>query len=69
MRSASVVFGAATRNFLTFMKGTTVKSATAALLALMMMLVAGCNTVEGAGKDVKAGGQAIEKSADKAKTY
>jgi predicted small secreted protein len=44
-----------------------VKTATAGLLALMMMLVAGCNTVEGAGKDVKAGGQAIEKAADKAK--
>ena len=43
------------------------KTATAALLALMMMFVAGCNTVEGAGKDVKAGGQAIEKAADKAK--
>ena len=43
------------------------KTATAALLALMMMLVTGCNTVEGAGKDVKAGGQAIEKAADKAK--
>ena len=43
------------------------KSATAALLALMMMFVAGCNTVEGAGKDVKAGGQAIENAADKAK--
>ena len=67
MRSASVVFGAATRNLPNPMKGTIVKSATAALLALMMMLVAGCNTVEGAGKDVKAGGQAIEKAADKAK--
>ena len=43
------------------------KTSAAALLAVMMMLVAGCNTVEGAGKDVKAGGQAIEKAADKAK--
>ena len=44
------------------------KTATAALLAvMMMMLVAGCNTVEGAGKDVSAGGAAIEKAADKAK--
>ena len=43
------------------------KTATALVLAAMMMLVAGCNTVEGAGKDVKAGGQAIEKAADKAK--
>ena len=31
--------------------------------------VAGCNTVEGVGKDVKATGQAIEKAADKNKTY
>jgi predicted small secreted protein len=31
--------------------------------------LAGCNTVEGAGKDIKATGQAIEKAADKNKTY
>jgi len=28
---------------------------------------AGCNTIEGVGKDVKATGQAIENTADKAK--
>jgi predicted small secreted protein len=39
------------------------------LLAAMMIALAGCNTVEGAGKDVKATGQAVEKAADKAKTY
>jgi predicted small secreted protein len=33
------------------------------------LLLAGCNTVEGAGKDVKATGQAVEKAADKAKAY
>jgi len=31
--------------------------------------LSGCNTVEGVGKDVKATGQAIEKAADKNKTY
>jgi predicted small secreted protein len=31
--------------------------------------VAGCNTIEGAGKDVKAAGGAIEKAAEKTKTY
>ena len=42
-----------------------------ALLALagLTVVVAGCNTVEGAGKDIKAGGAAIEKSADQAKKY
>ena len=42
-----------------------------ALLALagFAVVVAGCNTVEGAGKDIKAGGAAIEKSADQAKKY
>ena len=29
--------------------------------------LAGCNTVEGAGKDVKAAGGAVERAADKAK--
>ena len=41
----------------------------AALLALagMVLLVAGCNTIEGAGRDVKAAGSAIEKAADRTK--
>jgi predicted small secreted protein len=43
------------------------KTFVAALLAGMVVLVSGCNTVEGAGKDVKASGQAIERAADKAK--
>ncbi|WP_372396701.1 entericidin A/B family lipoprotein [Azospirillum sp. HJ39] len=33
------------------------------LVALAAML-AGCNTVEGAGQDVRAGGRAIERAAD-----
>jgi entericidin B len=40
-----------------------------ALLAGMIVSVTACNTVEGAGKDVKATGQAIENAADKRKTY
>jgi len=44
-------------------------------LAVLLSLIgfapvlAGCNTVEGVGKDVKASGQAIEKAAEKNKTY
>jgi len=39
---------------------------------LLMMLVAvsalaGCNTISGAGKDIEAGGKAIEKSAEDTK--
>jgi len=43
----------------------------AALLALagFVLGVAACNTVAGAGADVKAAGGAVEKAADKAKTY
>lgn len=37
----------------------------ASLFALMIL--AGCNTMEGVGKDIKKGGEAIEKAADKAK--
>jgi len=42
-----------------------------ALLALgaMVVVVAGCNTVAGAGADVKAAGAGVEKAADKAKPY
>jgi predicted small secreted protein len=40
-----------------------------ALLALagFAFALAGCNTVEGVGKDVKASGAAIEKAAEKSK--
>ena len=43
----------------------------ARLLALPFLCLAlsACNTIEGAGKDVKATGQAIENAADKRKTY
>ncbi|MGC2165030.1 MAG: entericidin A/B family lipoprotein [Gallionella sp.] len=36
-------------------------------LALMMaaLFLAGCNTMEGVGKDLKKGGEAIEKAATK----
>ncbi len=42
-----------------------------ALLSLLAfaLVAAGCYTVEGAGKDIKATGQAVEKAADKAKPY
>ena len=35
------------------------------LVALGTVLVAGCSTVEGFGKDVQKGGEAIERAADK----
>ena len=38
-------------------------------LIVLTLVLAGCNTIEGVGKDVKATGQAIEKAADKNKTY
>ena len=43
----------------------------AALMVLMgfAIALAACNTVEGAGKDVKAAGQGIEKAAAKSKSY
>jgi predicted small secreted protein len=43
----------------------------AALLALagVFFAAAGCNTIEGAGKDIKAAGGAIEKTAEKTKSY
>jgi len=36
-------------------------------LLAVCFAVAGCNTIEGVGKDVKNGGEAIEKAAEKAK--
>jgi entericidin B len=37
------------------------------LLAFTAPLLTGCNTVEGAGKDIKQGGQAIENEAKEQK--
>jgi predicted small secreted protein len=37
------------------------------LIAGLVAAIAGCNTVAGVGKDVKASGQAIENAADKSK--
>ena len=45
------------------------KLAALAALAGMVVVITACNTVEGAGKDVKAAGQGIEKAAEKTKPY
>lgn len=42
--------------------------ALAALLALSVLLTA-CNTISGAGQDLEAAGEAIEKKAEEKKTY
>jgi len=43
------------------------KLAAFAAMAGIVVGISACNTVEGAGKDVKATGQAIENAADKSK--
>jgi predicted small secreted protein len=40
-----------------------------AIAAVGALTLAGCNTIEGAGKDVKAAGGAVEKAAKSTKTY
>ena len=40
-----------------------------AIAGLAVAALTGCNTIEGAGKDVKAAGSAVEKAASKNKTY
>ncbi len=42
------------------------------VFTVMLMLqggLAGCNTIEGAGKDIRAAGKTIEDTAEKAKPY
>ena len=39
------------------------------VLSWAALALSGCNTIEGAGKDIKAAGGAIEKSAGKNKGY
>ena len=40
-----------------------------AVLTGFVFSLAACNTIEGAGKDVKAAGQGIEKAAERTKPY
>lgn len=42
------------------------KAIAAILAAAVLGLISGCNTVEGLGQDVQAGGRAVERAADKA---
>ena len=42
------------------------KSRLAILCAFVLAVLSGCNTVNGMGKDIKAGGQAIESAASSA---
>lgn len=35
------------------------------LLGMMVMFMVGCNTMEGAGRDVQRGGEALEDAADR----
>ena len=37
------------------------------VLIATIALLAACNTIQGVGKDIKKGGEVIEKAADKAK--
>jgi predicted small secreted protein len=48
-------------------KGPAMKALTTLVVAALLAALAGCNTVEGAGKDVKATGNAVERAADNAK--
>ncbi len=43
------------------------KAFIALIVGASFLMLGGCNTVEGAGKDVKAAGGAVERAADKAK--
>lgn len=36
-------------------------------VVLLLAMVAGCNTMEGLGKDIKKGGEKIEKAAERHK--
>ena len=38
-----------------------------AMCALLAATLGACNTIEGVGKDIKKGGEVIEKAADRAK--
>lgn len=39
------------------------------LLALLLVVLTGCNTVRGLGQDIESAGGAIERKAEQKKTY
>jgi predicted small secreted protein len=41
----------------------------ALILAMSYVMLAGCNTIQGAGKDVERGGEKIQKEAQEHKNY
>jgi entericidin B len=41
-----------------------IRAAQLALLPAALLTLAACNTVEGAGQDIQAGGQAVENTAE-----
>ena len=43
------------------------RGATATLFAMIAVMLAACNTVEGIGRDVQSGGRVIEQGAEKTK--
>jgi entericidin A len=43
------------------------KTIAAIAAATLALLLAGCNTIKGAGQDIQKAGSAVEKAADKAK--
>jgi predicted small secreted protein len=45
------------------------KALLAAIIGASFLMLGGCNTVEGVGKDVKAGGQKVEREAAEHKRY
>lgn len=49
------------------MKTLSAKLLSVALIGYALVVLSGCNTVEGAGKDVKKVGEVIEETADDAK--
>jgi predicted small secreted protein len=44
------------------------KKLTSLLVLIAAVALTGCNTIEGMGKDIKKGGEAVEKAAEKAKS-
>lgn len=45
------------------------KALIAAIVGASFLMLGGCNTVEGVGKDVKAGGQKVQNEAQEHKKY
>jgi predicted small secreted protein len=69
LSTKSQSIGSLTHAYSPFIRRISMKLFSMMLALVLTIVISGCNTIEGMGKDVEAAGDAIEKSASENKNY